>query len=135
LLAAVCDDGILDAVIDVIRKNAAFEEVRLGAVGAEADDAGGPGGRHAGNLAEFIHAGVIDVDARSGWWSGFGLLRGLRRAGLRMARDGAQARGKKENQNRGEKHRALLAELHAFILRLLMGRRQEKDLTARGIYT
>jgi hypothetical protein len=59
----------------------------------------------------------------------------LRRAGLRKARDGAQAHGQKKNEERGEEHRAWLAELHAFIFRLPMGRRQEKDLTARGICT
>jgi hypothetical protein len=59
----------------------------------------------------------------------------LRRAGLRKARDGAQAHGQKKNEERGEEHRAWLAELHATILCLLTRWRQEKDLTARGIYT
>ena len=93
LLAAMGDDPILDAVVDIGGKHALIEKVPLGAVGAKSDDAAGPGGRHAGNLEQFVHAGVIDVDASGGRRSGFGFGRGLRGAGLRGGWDGAQARG------------------------------------------
>jgi hypothetical protein len=128
LLATMRDDPILDAVVDVGGKHAVIEKVPLGAVGAKADDAGGPGGRHAGNLEQFGHAGAIDVDARRGWWSGFGFGRGLRGAGLRKA-GGTLARGEIKNQNCGEEHYERFANLHAIILRPPMDRRQEKDLT------
>ena len=135
LFAAMRDDVILDAIVDFAGKYAMLEEICLGAIRAETDDAASPAGRHAGDLEELFHAGVIDVDAIFGRWNGFGFWRGLRRVGLCKTRDGARAYGEKENQNRGEKHRAWLAELHTFIFCLFMGRRQEEDLTARGIYT
>ena len=132
LLVAVRDDVIFDAVVDVAGEYAVIEKIPLGAVGAEADDAGGPSGRHAGNLEQFVDAGVVDVDARRGWRSGFGLWRGLRRVVLRMTGDDAQACGEKDNQQRGGERREWLVELHTTILCLLMGRGQEKDLTAEA---
>src|ERR1700679_3570418 len=94
LLVAMCDHVVFDAVVDVTGKHAMLKKIRLSAVGTEADNATCPGRRHAGNLKQFVDAGVIDVDTLGGRWSGSGFGRGLRRAGLRNTRDSTQARGK-----------------------------------------
>jgi len=127
-VAAMRDDVALDAVVDLAGKYAVLEKVRFGAIGTKAHDAAGPTGRHTGNLEEFFHVGVIDVDACRGWWSGFGLGSGLWRVGLRKAWNGWRAGGKAEDQERGEERRELLAEYHAIIVCL---RRRGRNTTNR----
>jgi hypothetical protein len=79
----VGDDVILDAVIDVAWKDAAFQQVLFGAVGAEADDARGPGGREAGNFGQLVSGGAVDIDA-------VGRRRG--RFGVRLLKPGVRSR-------------------------------------------
>lgn len=95
-----------------------LEKVRLGAIRPKADDAAGPTGRHPGNFQQLVYAGVIDVDARFGWWCGFGLGRGLRWVRLREAWSGERDRGRTNGQNRGKERHEWSAVMHAIILRL-----------------
>jgi len=70
---AVGDDRVLDPVVDCGGQNAAFEQIDLGAIGTETDDAGGPDLREAGDFEKLVERGVVDVDARFGRQFGVGL--------------------------------------------------------------
>ena len=115
--AAVGDDEILNAVVDIIWQDAAVEQVPLGAVGPEAHDARGPGGGHAGDFEQIADAGAIDVDAGGGRRDALRAWCGVRGGGGRL-RDGA--RSNRENADRkrcGSKHRELRSSSHGTILR------------------
>jgi hypothetical protein len=124
------DDGILDAVVDIARKHAAIEQILFCPVGAKANDAPGPTRRQAGNLGKFLCAGVVDVHARLRRHDGFGLLRvfgghRLRGSRLRMTECPNCSSGGACHEH--DDCRELDSSWHAPILRLLMGRQQEKQ--------
>jgi small-conductance mechanosensitive channel len=60
----VRDDVILDAVIHLAGDNTTIQQVQLGAIGPEANNASGPTARHSGHLQELVNGSVIDVDPR-----------------------------------------------------------------------
>ena len=66
LLIAVRDHVIPDPLIDLAVHHSQLHQVQLGAIGPEANNAARPTARHAGDLQQFIDAGVVDVHALFG---------------------------------------------------------------------
>ncbi len=64
LWIAVGNHIVFNPIVDHQRHHASVQQVRLGPIRPEAHNAPSPGARHAGNLEQLAHTGVIDVDAR-----------------------------------------------------------------------
>ena len=68
-------DVILDAVVDRAGDDAAIEQLVLGAIGPEADNARRPGVRHSRHLQELVDRCRIDINPVLGGGDGFRLRR------------------------------------------------------------
>jgi hypothetical protein len=55
---------VFDSVVDFAVQNALVDQVLLGAIRSEANNASGPTARHAGDFQQLIHSRMINVDPR-----------------------------------------------------------------------